>query len=66
MMHIKRKLIASANSEKLCKVTNIEVISHRNVNAKRHLNRDRLYFNDSGVSVSVRNIGAFLNNFDEI
>ena len=56
----------NAKLEKLCKVNNIEIISHRNVNPKINLNRGRLHFIDSGVSVFVRNFRNFLNNFDEI
>ena len=36
----------SANLEKLCRVNNIEVISHRNVNPKKHLNTGSLHYND--------------------
>ena len=36
----------SANFEKLCKVNNVEVISHRNVNPKKHLNTVSLHYND--------------------
>ena len=42
------------------------MISHRNINPKRHLNRSRLYLNDVGVSLFVRNFSDFLNNFDKI
>ena len=49
----------NAKLEKLCKVNNIEIISHRNVNPKRNLNRGRLHFNNSGVSVLVRNFRDF-------
>ena len=50
MMFIKKADEASAD---FCKVNNIEIISHKNVNPKRHLNRGRLHFNDSGVSLTV-------------
>ena len=43
----------NAKLEKLCKVNNTEVISHRNVNPKSHLNGARLHYNDSRVSVFV-------------
>ena len=49
----------NAKLEKLCKVNNIEIISHRNVNPKRNLNTGRLHFNNSGVSVLVRNFRDF-------
>ena len=52
--------------EKLCTVNDIEIISHKRVNPKRHLNRDRLHFNDCEVSVFVRYFRVFLNNFDDI
>ena len=52
--------------EELCKANNIGIISHRNINSKRHLNRSRLHLNDAGVSLFVRNFRDFLNNFDKI
>ena len=42
------------------------MISHRNINPKRHLKRSRLHLNDAGVSLFVRNFRDFLNNFDKI
>ena len=42
------------------------MISHRNINPKKHLNRSRLHLNDAGVSFFVRNFRDFLNNFDKI
>ena len=42
------------------------MISHRNVNPKRHLNRSTLHLNDAGVSLFARNFSDFLNNFDKI
>ena len=36
----------SANLEKLCRVNNIEVISHRNVIPKNYLNTGSLHYND--------------------
>ena len=50
--------------EKLCNANNVGMISHRNINPKRHLNRSRLHLNDAGVSLFVRNFRGFLNNFD--
>ena len=41
------------------------MISHRNINPKRHLNRSRLHLNDAGVSLFVRNFRDFINNFDK-
>ena len=52
--------------EELCKASNISIISHRNINPKRHLSRSRLHPNDAGVSLFVRNFRDFLNNFDKI
>ena len=52
--------------EELCKANNVGMISHRNINTKRHLNRSRLHLNDAGISLFVRNFRDFLNNFDKI
>ena len=52
--------------EELCNANNVGMISHRNINPKRHLNRSRLHLNDAGVSLFVRNFRDFLNNFDKI
>ena len=52
--------------EELCKANNVGMISHRNVNPKRHLNRSTLHLNDAGVSLFARNFSDFLNNFDKI
>ena len=52
--------------EDLCNANDAAMISHRNINPKRHLNRSRLHLNDAGVSLFVRNFRDFLNNFDEI
>ena len=46
----------SANLEKLWKVNNIEVISHKNVSPKRRQNSGRLHFNDSGVSAFFKTL----------
>ena len=51
--------------EELCNTNNVGMISHRNINPKRHLNRSRLHLNDAGVSLFVRNFRDFLNNFDK-
>ena len=37
--------------EELCNANDVGVISHRNINPRRHLNRSRLHLNDAGVSV---------------
>ena len=52
--------------EELCNANNVSMISHRNINPKRHLNRSRLHYNDAGVSLIVRNFRDFLNNFDKV
>ena len=52
--------------EELCKANNVVMISHRNINPKRYLNRSRLHLKDDGVSLFVRNFRDFLNNFDKI
>ena len=52
--------------EELCKANNVGIISHRNINPKRHLNRSRLHLNDAGVSLFARNFRDFLNNSDKI
>ena len=51
--------------EQLCNANNVGMISHRNINPKRHLNKSRLHLNDAGVSLFVRNFRDFLNNFDK-
>ena len=51
--------------EELCKANNVGMISHRNINPKRHLNRSRLRLNYAGVSLFVKNFRHFLNNFDK-
>ena len=67
MMKIKKKKVeVNIIFEELCKANNIDIISHRNINPKRHLNRSRLHLNDAGVSLFVRNFRDFLNNFDKI
>lgn len=49
--------------EKLCSVNDIEIISHKRGNPKRHLNRDRLHFNDCEVSAFVRYSSVFFEQF---
>ena len=39
--------------EELCKANNVGMISHRNINTKRYLNRSRLHLNDAGISLFV-------------
>ena len=52
--------------EELCNANNVGMISHRNINSKRHLNRSRLHLNDAGASLFIRNFRDFLNIFDKI
>ena len=60
MMKIKKKVDEiNIILEELCKPNNVGMISHRNTNPKRHLNRSRLHLNDAGVSLFVRNFGIF-------
>ena len=37
--------------EKLCKANSVGIISHRNINPKRHLNRSRLHLNNADVYI---------------
>ena len=46
----------------ICAEKDIAIITHSNINPKRHLNKSRLHLNDAGISVLVRNFGAFLTN----
>ena len=67
MMKIKKKVDeVSIILEKLCKANKVGMISRRNINPKRHLNRSRLHLNEAGVSLFVSNFRDFLNNFDKI
>ena len=66
MMKIKKEDEVNIILEELCKANNYGMISHRNINPKRHLDRSRLHLNDAGVSLFVRNFRDFLNNFDKI
>ena len=52
--------------DELCNANNVGIISYRDINPKRYLNRSRLHLNDAGVSLFVRNFRDFLNNFDKI
>ena len=44
-----------------CHKENISVISHININPKRHLNQSKLHFNNFGNSVFVKNVRNFLS-----
>ena len=54
----------NAHLEEICAEKDIAIITHSNINPKRHLNKSRLHLNDAGISVLVRNFKAFLTNFD--
>ena len=65
MMKIEKADEVNIILDELFNANNVDVILHRNINPKRHLNRSRLYLNDAGVSLFVRNFRDFLNNFDK-
>ena len=46
--------------KELCEANNVGMISHRNINPKRHLNRSRLQLNDAGVSLFNSNFRDLL------
>ena len=48
----------------ICAEKDIAIITHSNINPKRHLNKSRLHLNDAGISVFVRDFKAFLTNLD--
>ena len=48
----------------ICAEKDIAIITHSNINPKRHLNKCRLRLNDAGISVPVRDFKAFLTNLD--
>lgn len=48
----------------ICVDKDIAIITQSNINPKRHLNKNRLYLNDAGISVFVKNFKAFLTNLD--
>ena len=52
----------NAHLEEIFAEKDIAVITHSYINPKRHLNKSRLHLNDPGISVLVRNFGAFLTN----
>ena len=54
----------NAHLEEICAEKDIAIITHSNINPKRHLNKSRLHLNDAGISVLVRNFKAFLTNLD--
>ena len=54
----------NANLEELCAEKDIAIITHSNINPKRHLNTSRSHLNDAVISVLVKNFKAFLTNLD--
>ena len=66
MMKVKKADEVNMIFDELCNANNVGIISYRDINPKRYLNRSRLHLNDAGVSLFVRNFRDFLNNFDKI
>ena len=54
----------NAHLEEICAEKDIVIITHCNMNPKRHLNKSRLHLNDAGISVLVTNFKTFLTNLD--
>ena len=54
----------NAHLEEICAEKDIVIITHCNMNPKRHLNKSRLHLNDAGISVLVTNFKTFLRNLD--
>ena len=54
----------NASLEEICAEKDIAIITHSNINLKRHLNKSGLHLNDAGISVLVRSFKAFLSNLD--
>ena len=54
----------NAHLEGICAEKDIAIITHSNMNPKRHLNKSRLHLNDAGISLLVRNFKVFLTNLD--
>ena len=48
----------------ICAEKDIAIITHSNINPKRHLNKSRLHLNDADIYVLVRNFKAFLTSLD--
>ena len=61
MMKIEKADEVNIVLDELFNANNADVILHRNINPKRHLNRSRLHLNDADVSLFVRNFRDFLN-----
>ena len=54
----------NAHLDEIFAEKDIAIITHSNINSKRHLNKSGLHLNDVGISVLVRNFKAFLTNLD--
>ena len=54
----------NAHLEIICAEKNIAIMTHSNINQKRHLSNSSLRLNDADIFVLVRNFKAFLTNFD--
>ena len=54
----------NAHLEEICAEKDIVIITHCNMNPKRHLNKSRSHLNDAGISVLVTNFKTFLTNLD--
>ena len=50
--------------EQLCIESNIDIISHNNINNKRHLRRGKVHLNNTGTSILARNYKDYLLNCD--
>ena len=50
--------------EEICAKKEIAIITHGNVNAKRHLNKSTLHLNNVGISNFLRNFKTFLTILD--
>ena len=46
-----------------CKDHNVNVINHKNINTRSHLNQDRLHPNRKGKHMMENNFSTFINNF---
>ena len=54
----------NAHLEEIWAEKDKSIITHSNINPKRHLNKSRLHLNDASISVLKRNFEAFLTNLD--
>ena len=59
MMKIKKADEVNMIFDKLCNANNVGIISYRDINPKRYLNRSRLHLNDAGVSLLLGTLGIF-------